>query len=684
MRAKLVLFVFLILVSTAMAQALPFTNEQASSGEAVYNEHCAECHGQNLMKQGYPDLAGNKFTNKWSGKSLDELYFIISTTMPQGHPGSLAKKDYLDVTAYILQQNDYKASGEALGPDNMQNAVLAQATEPNSSGHGMNSSSSETDKTEETASENSSEQSSENAGSSSDQGQDASAPKTLSLSGPNQDELNAASDSSDSWLFYNHGYSGERHSSLDQINTDNVIDLQRSCTYDFDELGGFQGTPQVYQGVMFVTFMNKTVALDASNCELIWEYDYTTVSPVVLETNRGVALYDGKVIRGTPDAHLIALDINTGNLIWNVPVEDSSLGYFLSSAPIVWNDMVFIGDAGADWGIKGKMYAFDVNNGSKIWEFDVIPTGDQAGADTWQSADSTSTGGGSMWTSYTLDKDAELLYISVGNPAPDFAAEYRPGDNLYTDSVIVLNANSGELEHYYQQIPNDDKDYDTAAAPVIYQQDGTKMVSVATKAGYLFTYNDETQEELYRVPLITVENQDEPVTEEGIRVCPNWSGGSQWSGPSYMDGTLFVNMVDWCGTATLNEVRYVKQQLYLGGAMELEPNANAVGVTSAVDAASGEIKWQFKRQGTRIVGGITTTDGGLVLTGDMLGNFYALNAEDGSLLYMDNIDNAPIGGGISTYSIDDTQYLAVAAGNSSRGATGVTAMPARIVIYSLR
>ena len=463
-----------------------------------------------------------------------------------------------------------------------------------------------------------------------------------------------------------------------------MINLQRACTYDVGDLGGFQVTPQVYQGVMFITSMNKTLALDAKTCKLIWEHDYTTVGPVVLETNRGVALYEGKVIRGTPDAHLIALDINTGNLLWNVPVEDSSLGYFLSSAPIVWDGMVFIGDAGADWGIKGKMYAYDVNNGSRLWEFDVIPTGDQAGADTWRSADSTSTGGGSMWTSYTLDTDSGLLYISVGNPAPDFAAEYRPGKNLYTDSVIVLEAQTGKLQRYYQQIANDNKDYDTSASPVIYEQDGTTYVSVATKAGRLFTYDDGTQKELYNTPLISVENQDAPVTEEGTHVCPNWSGGAQWSGPSYMNGTLFVNMVDWCGTATLDEVRYVKQQLYLGGAMALDASEDAVGVTSAVNAADGKVKWQFKRQGTRTVGGITTTDGGLVLTGDMLGNFFALDAENGSLLYMDNIDNAPIGGGVSSYMVDGTQYLAVAAGNTSRGATGVTAVPSRVVIYTLQ
>ena len=219
----------------------------------------------------------------------------------------------------------------------------------------------------------------------------------------------------------------------------------------------------------------------------------------------------------------------------------------------------------------------------------MIPTGDQAGAETWEVADSTSTGGGSMWTSYTLNQESGQLYISVGNPAPDFSAEYRPGDNLYTNSVIVLDAKTGELDHYYQQIANDDKDYDTSASPVIYRHNGKLMMSVATKAGRLFTYDEAATEQLYEVPLISTDGQDDPVTVEGTKVCPNWSGGSQWSGPAYLpaNNMLVVNAVDWCGIATLGEVRYVKAQLYLGGAMELDPQDQAIGITTALERGDG-------------------------------------------------------------------------------------------------
>ncbi len=666
------IFLVALGLAPALAAQPQFTQEQAEGGKQVYQGQgqCASCHGKTLQGISGPALSGPRFQQNWSANTVSDLHYIISTAMPLTAPGSLTNKQYLDVVAYILQENGFEPTGTSISADNMKIAMLAQMPQ----------------KTKRDSMHNAvSAPPAQKAASA----QPATAPtpaRTLSLTGPTQEELNGADQSTDSWLMYNKGYMGQRYSALEQVNTGNVGNLQRQCAYeDPSETGGFQVTPQVYKGVMFITKEYRTVALDATDCSVIWENEYVTQLPSALSTNRGVALYQGKLYRGTPDAHLLALDANTGKELWRVKLGDSSKGFFHSSAPIIYNDMIFMGDAGADWGIKARMHAFNVADGSTVWSFDVIPTGDQAGAETWEVADSTSTGGGSMWTSYTLNRESGKLYISVGNPAPDFSSQYRPGNNLYTDSVIVLDAKTGKLDHYYQQIANDDKDYDTSAAPVIYRHDGKLMMSVATKAGRLFTYDDAATDQLYEVPLISTDGQNDPVTVEGTKVCPNWSGGSQWSGPAYMpaNNMLVVNSVDWCGIATLGEVRYVRAQLYLGGAMELDPQNQAVGITSAVDAATGEVLWKNERQGTRVVGGVTTTAGGLVLTGDMLGNFYALNAEDGQLLYMDNIDNAPIGGGVSTYEVDGQQYLAVAAGNSSRGATGVNAVKSRVAIYTL-
>lgn len=504
------------------------------------------------------------------------------------------------------------------------------------------------------------------------------------VSGPTQAELNSSAMARDSWLMYNKSYTGTRYATLTQINTTNVANLQRVCTFATNDLGAFQDTPIVYKGVAYITQEDKTYAIDATNCNKLWEYDYQPSGPEVLSTNRDVAIYNGMLFRGTGDAHLLALDAASGKLLWNVQVQDSSNGYFTSSAPIVWNNMIFMGDAGADWGIKGQMHAFNVSDGSKVWDFNVIPTGSEAGADTWGNADSTATGGGSMWTSYTLDVATGKLYISIGNPAPDFASAYRPGANLYTDSVIVLDAKTGKLDHYYQQISGDNKDFDTSAAPIIYTLNGNLMMSVATKQGYLFTYDDSTKQQLYKVETTSHLNMDKPPTTEGTRICPNYTGGSQWSGPAYSPTTqmLYVNSIDYCGVVKLGEVRLVKGQLFFGGSMELDDVSKAKGYTTAYDAATGKQIWRFE-PGARSPGGVTVTAGGLVLTSDTAGNMYALNAKTGAVLFKTNIDNAPSGGGISTYEVNGKQYMAIAVGNSSKGATGVGAVAARLAIFAL-
>lgn len=506
--------------------------------------------------------------------------------------------------------------------------------------------------------------------------------------GPTQAELNRADTSTTSWLMMNKGYSGQRHVALNQINTSNAGRLTRLCTFDTKEPGPFQATPQVYQGVMYIVKEYKTYALNATNCKVLWQHEYKPDSPTVFGTPRGAALYNGMVIRGTSNAHLIALNSQTGKLMWDTTVADSAQGYFTSSSPIVWNNMVFMGEAGADWGIKGHMHAFNAQTGKLIWTFDTIPTGKQFGANTWQRASSASTGGGSLWTTYSLDTATGRIYLPVGNPAPDFAAQYRPGANLFTNSVVVLNARTGKLDHYYQQRPNDDKDLDTGAAPVLFRTTpgGALHVGLANKEGNLYNYNERTFKLVYKVPTIHQSGLDTPPTPEGVRICPNYSAGSQWYGPSYHPAmkALVVPSTDWCGTVKLGEVRYVAGQFFFGGAMELAPANTAIGQVSAFNAVTGARLWRYQAPGTRIIAGVTTTSGNLVMSGDMKGNWFVLDARNGRKLYNSNIDNAPIGGGTSTYEVGGKQYIAVAAGNTSRAGGSAKAVSGRVVIFGLK
>ena len=508
----------------------------------------------------------------------------------------------------------------------------------------------------------------------------------LAVVGPTQEELNNADSSTDSWLMYNKGYKAQRHSALNLVNAGNVAGLKRVCTFDTKDDGGFQATPQVYKGVIFITQMYRTFALDARTCKALWIHKYVTPDSSVLTTNRGLAIADGVLYRGTPNAHLIAIDAGTGRQLWDTKVADSTVGYFHSAAPVYYNGKVLIGDAGADWGIKAKMHAFDAKTGKKVWDFNLIPTGKEFGAETWKKADSTVTGGGSTWTSYTVDTDTGHVYISVGNPAPDFAAQYRPGDNLFTNSVLELDANTGKYVNHYQQIPADDKDYDTAAAPTLYEVNGEKRMAVPTKAGWLFGYNEADKAQVFKQAMIKVTNQEKPTTRQGLAICPNYSAGSQWSGASFdgVNSQLVVPAVDWCGVVKLGEVRLIKGQLFFGGSMQLDPADKASGQVRSFDAATGQPKWTFSLKGTRIVGGVTTTAGNLTMFGAMDGTLYALDSRTGKVLWKDNVDKALIGGGVATYNQGGKQYFAVVAGNSSKGAVGGPKnVTGRVAIYSL-
>jgi glucose dehydrogenase len=330
------------------------------------------------------------------------------------------------------------------------------------------------------------------------------------------------------------------------------------------------------------------------------------------------------------------------------------------------------------------MMAFNESDGSQVWSFDLIPQGNEPGADSWGKASTAATGGGSTWTSYALDPATSEVFVPVGNPAPDFSGDYRPGKNLYTDSLVVLDANTGGLHWYYQLVPHDQHDYDLGAPPaVVRTRAGKNIVAVAGKNGYLYGIDRTSHDPLYKVAVTTVRNDNAAPTHAGVMVCPGWVGGAEWNGPAYdrLHNQLIVGTDDWCGTYTLSEARYVAGRFFLGGTFIPGPWKNSSGWLYAVDADTGKVNWKYRTPGPALAG-IAPSAGGVTFTGDLSGYFYALDSKSGRVLYRNKTTGA-IAGGVVTYQEGGKQYVVATSGNVSRsvwpGATGAAA----VYIYSI-
>jgi PQQ-dependent dehydrogenase (methanol/ethanol family) len=422
-------------------------------------------------------------------------------------------------------------------------------------------------------------------------------------------------------------------------------------------------------------------AVDPVTCRHVWTYNYPSDESIFMIASRGIAIYRGKIFRGTPDGHLIAIDAKTGKLLWDAWVADKDEGYFIAMAPVAYDGKVFVGEAGAEWGINADVYAFDAETGRRAWTFDVIPTGKQVGASSWKAG--SEHGGGAMWSSFALQPDKGLLYVPVGNPAPDYNGAMRPGDNLFTDSVVALDIKTGKLAWYVQQTPHDIHDWDTAAAPILYDVDGRGYMAVGTKGGWLYIYDRATHALLSRTEVSSHLNENVPLTPEGVHHCPGIIGGVEWNGPAFspQERLLYTNSVDWCGTTKLVENRWVKGGLYFGGDFAFDPQAMAKGWTRAIDAVTGKTAWS-RQSRTPMVAGLTPTAGGLLLTGDLDGHFLALDAKTGATLFSFNTGGG-VAGGLSTYLVRDKQYIAVASGNNSRTVWN-SGGAATIVVFGLR
>jgi len=638
-----------------------YTEAQASAGEAIYRQSCASCHGAALNGGAAPSLTGPRFAASWSDPrvTLDDLFFIVRTTMPPRAAGSLSLQDHVAVFAYMLKANGYSpgpvpltANAEQLKVEHFQGTAPraparppAPALIPGAAG------------------------------------------VTAADSGPDQATLNAAARSTD-WLFHSHDYAGTRFSPLDQINASNAGRLAPACMLQMGERDNFQTNPLVYNGTMFVTTMTSTVALDATTCKTKWRHTWELKDDPGFQRNRGVALKDGRVFRGTPDGYLFALNAETGALLWARQVAKPAEGETFSMAPMIFEDLILIGPAGSENNVQGWVGAFRVSDGTPVWRFNTVPKPGEPGYDTWKNPKGIPVGGGSVWTTFSLDTESGDLHAAVTNPAPDLPIHLRQGDNLYTNSIIVLDVRTGKLRWYRQLVPNDSHDWDvTHATPMFSTTVGgtmRRLVATAGKDGMLRALDRDTHRVLYETPVTTRENADIPVSFSPLRACPGVLGGIQWNGPSYNPGTnlLYVPAVDWCATfSAFEQVKFIPGKLYMGGRNDLDPPSRAQGWLTAVDASTGAVKWKY-RSPRPMVAAVTTTAGNLVLTGELTGDLVVFDARSGDVIYRFNT-GGPIGGGVITYAVGGRQYIAVASGSPSSFWTERNPGSPTIVVFAL-
>jgi len=482
------------------------------------------------------------------------------------------------------------------------------------------------------------------------------------------------------WPSYNYNYEGQRFSPLDQINVDNASQLGQVCKIQVDGPTSLHSGLVVSDGVIYIATSRQTLALDALTCDVHWEYTYTPEDPLCGGANRGVALHNGRVFRGTCDGRLIALDARTGELLWKNVIAAPRLGEATSSAPLAWGNKVFMGIAGSDVGARGRVMAFDAMTGDEIWRFNTVPMGDEIGADTWLIPETAKTGGGGVWGAMSLDVSTGELFVPVGNPWPDLDPSVRPGDNLFTDSIVILDAQTGTLKWWHQVAPADWLDYDLAAAPALYRVGSTDYMAIGGKDGYLTVVSRDTQEMVFRTPVTTIDNPYDGPSRETMRICPGIAGGVEWNGPALdqVNGNLIVGAVDICFVMTLEDSEYTPGEINFGGT--LAPDGDSTGWITAVNQVTGEISWEYHTD-YPVVAGITPTRGGVTFAGDLGGNFYVFDSENGDILHTEDVGGA-MAGGVATYEIAGKQYIAMAAGNISRNAYGDVGLPS-IVIMTL-
>jgi alcohol dehydrogenase (cytochrome c) len=498
------------------------------------------------------------------------------------------------------------------------------------------------------------------------------------------------------WLTYSGGYSGQRYSLLTQITTGNVQNLELQWVWQAQSLEKFETTSLVDNGILYtIQAPNNTntadgntriVALDAATGRQFWTFTYNipmTARNCCGRVNRGLAILGDTLFMGTLNSHIIAVNAKTGTLVWDTAITPTP-GYPITVAPLVVKDKVIVGTAGGDGPIRGYLVAFDVKTGKEVWRFYTIPGPGEPGNDTWLG-DSWQRGGAGIWTTGTYDPETNLTFWGTGNPSPTGNGPSRKGDNLYSDSVVALNADTGKLVWHYQFTPYDEMDYDSTQVPVLadveFRGKPRKAMLFANRNGLMYLLDRTTGEFLQGRPFVKVNWMDgfdakgRPLRVagklpgaqgDGTPIMPTVLGATNWYPPSYSPKTGLFYVSAWenskSGGGGQRGTTNTTPMAGIGLAANTKTDEEGYGVVRAFDPKTLDRKWEFKMNDITWAG-VLSTAGDLVFSGGREGYFFALDARNGTLLW-----KAALGGQVNSgpmsYSVNGRQYVAVAAGTA--------------------
>ena len=518
-------------------------------------------------------------------------------------------------------------------------------------------------------------------------GAQAPVPPVPQIDSPNvtPDRLLKAAAEPQNWLMYSGAYNSHRHSPLTQITTANAKDLSLKWVFQSRSLEKSEVTPLVVNGIMYTTqSINDVIALNAVTGKTLWTYSHKP-DPAARNCcgnmTRGLAISGDLIFLAGYDTYLIALDAKTGKEAWKILGGDPKQGQTFTHAPLVIKDKVIAGVAGGERGARGFIAAWDVKTGKEAWRFNTVPGPGEPGHETW-AGDSWKNGGAPIWVTGSYDPETNLTYWGTGNPGPDWDGRNRAGDNLYSCSVIALNADTGKLSWHYQFTPHDEFDWDSTQVPVLadmeWQGRPRKLMLFANRNGVFYVLDRTNGQFLKGTSFVKTNwvegfdakgrpNQVKFTSREGTLVFPGNQGGTNWYNPSYSPRTGLFYIPVWENSSTiylLNETppTFHEGQGFAGAFPRNQRNADQFSAIRAIDPKTGEKKWDYRMEAPSMDAGVLTTASDVLFSGGRDGQFFALDARDGKLLWQTNLGPSVFSGPM-TYSVNGNQYVSVVAGN---------------------